>query len=279
VTAAGPAGPAGEERPVRGAVPGERPPLPDEATATNGPARTAAPSARNRTTAEVRRLIDLLVGRPLADADLDAAAAELARVGDRLEQAAGPGKRPRGQPDHTGHPQDFFATSPVIGYGNPLAAPVDVWAVRGESGQLELRGRAWFGYAYEGPPTCVHGGVVAEMFDELLGSANIVTGTAGMTGTLSIRYRQPTPLLTELAIEARQTRVEGRKIFTWGGLYHDGVLTAEAEGVFIEVRPQRMLDIVATNARGAGGEVIDPELQSFVERGAHILGVDGPPPS
>ena len=70
----------------------------------------------------------------------------------------------------------------MIGFANPVAPPVDVWAVTGEGGQREIRGRVTFGYQYEGPPTCVHGGVIAELFDELLGLANIIVGQAGMTG-------------------------------------------------------------------------------------------------
>jgi hypothetical protein len=261
VTAPGPAGPIGAEEPE-----------------DRGPARTAADSARNRLAAEVRRLTDLVVGRLVDDADLDRAAVDVAGVADRLDAAAEPGKRPRGQPDPDGHPQDFFATSPIIGYANPLAAPVDVWVVRGADGQAELRGRAWFGYAYEGPPTCVHGGIIAEVFDELLGSANIVTGRAGMTGTLTVKYRRPTPLLSELSLVARQTGVEGRKIFAWGGIYHDGELTAEAEGIFIDVQPQRFLDIMAANAKEAGGVVVDQGLQDLIDRGVEIRGLEGPPP-
>jgi len=227
----------------------------------------------------VRRLADLLVGRSIDDAALEAAVADLAAVADRLTAAAGPGRRHRTMPDHRGHPQDFFPTSPVVGYANPLAAPVAIWAVEGENGQPELRGRARFGYAYEGPPTCVHGGVIAETFDELLGAANIPTGRAGMTGTLTIRYRRPTPLQADLDLVARQTRIDGRKIFTWGGLYHQGDLTAEAEAVFIELAPQRFLDVVTANANAAGAadEVVDPKMKELVDRGARLLGVDGPP--
>lgn len=250
----------------------------DAGSTERGPAHTAAPSARNRLAAEVRRVTDLLVGRLIDDGELDQAAVEVAGVADRLAAAAGPGKRPRAQPDPAGHPQDFFGTSPIIGYANPLAAPVDVWAVRGADGRPELRGRAWFGYAYEGPPTCVHGGILAEVFDELLGSANILIGRAGMTGTLTVRYRRPTPLLSDLSLVARQTRIEGRKIFAWGGIYHDGELTAEAEGIFIDVQPRRFLDIMAANAKDAGGVVVDEELQDLIDRGVEIRGLDGPPP-
>ncbi len=244
----------------------------------HGSPLASAPSARNRLAAAVRRLTDLTVGRPLADGDLTAAAETVERVADQLAVAAGPGKAPRGQPDHRGHPQDFFPTSPVIGYANPLAPPVDVWAERVGDG-LELRGRAFFGYPYEGPPTCVHGGVIAALFDELLGSVTILTGQPGMTGTLTVRYRRPTPLLAPLDLEARLTSVEGRKIFVWGGVHHDGTLTAEAEGIFVAVNPTMMRGIVTANAREARGDVVDAQLQAFVDGGGEIRGAEGPPPA
>ena len=67
---------------------------------------------------------------------------------------------------------------------------------RATDGYREIRAEAWFDFAYEGPPTCVHGGVIAETFDEVLGAANMVAGNPGMTGTLTVRYRKPTPLRT-----------------------------------------------------------------------------------
>ena len=59
-------------------------------------------------------------------------------VADGLERAAGPGRRLRAQPDPVGDPQEFFPTSPVIGFANPVAPPVVVEAVDGE-----LRGTAY----------------------------------------------------------------------------------------------------------------------------------------
>ncbi len=86
------------------------------------------------------------------------------------------------------------------------------------------------------------------VFDELLGAANIVAGFPGMTGTLTIRYRKPTPLRTPLRLEARFVERQGRKIRTTGAIFHGDALTAEAEGIFIELVPQRFLKIVAENA-------------------------------
>jgi len=61
-----------------------------------------------------------------------------------------------------------------------------------------------------------------------------------MTCTLTIRYRKPTPLYTELRFEATIVRIEGRKIFTEGRVYAGELLTAEAEGLFISVDLTRM---------------------------------------
>lgn len=240
--------------------------------------RSSADSPQLRLADAVRRLTDVVVGRRVPAQDLDEVATEVARLADRLDGAAPPGKRSRGVPDHRDHPQDLFPTSPVVGFLNPVAPPVRVWDVAGRDGARELRGTARFGAAYEGPPSCVHGGVIAQLFDELLGLASVVTGQGGMTGTLTVRYRKPTPLLVDLDLEARLTSREGRKRFCWGGIFHQGELTAEAEGVFVAVGAERVMAMMKSNADQAGEQVVDTELEEYFERGGEFLGgVDGPP--
>ena len=70
-----------------------------------------------------------------------------------------------------------------------------------------------------------------------------------MTGTLTIKYRRPTPLLKELVFDARVDRVEGRKIFTRGTVSCEGVMTAEAEGLFISVGHERFMAMAAELAQ------------------------------
>jgi len=234
----------------------------------DGPAATAGDEPLNRLAAAVRRIGAVAVGQPLNDENITAAAEQMAALADRLEAAAQAEKRPRNQPYAEGHPQDMVSTSPVIGFANPVAPPVEVWAVEGEGGLREVRGRVTFGYLYEGPPTCVHGGVIASLFDELLGMSNILAGQGAMTGTLKIRYNRPTPLLAPLELAARHTGKEGRKMFAWGGIYYQGELTAEAEGIFIAVPPGRMLDIVSGNAHGTEAPLVDPDWRRVIERGS-----------
>jgi acyl-coenzyme A thioesterase PaaI-like protein len=118
--------------------------------------------------------------------------------------------------------------SGISGRSNPLAPPLRL-RMDGD----RTVGAAIYGDAYEGPPGCLHGGFVAAAFDDLLGCAQMASGTAGFTGTLTIRMRKPTPLHTRIDYEAGVTKVSGRRIVCWGRSTADDVLLAEAEGIFI----------------------------------------------
>ncbi len=62
-----------------------------------------------------------------------------------------------------------------------------------------------------------------------------------MTGTLTLRYRRPTPPLGDLHAEAKIDRVEGRKAFVVGHIAGPDGICVEAEGgVFIA--PQWIAD-------------------------------------
>ncbi|MBA3654069.1 MAG: PaaI family thioesterase [Actinobacteria bacterium] len=141
---------------------------------------------------------------------------------------------------NAGDPHAFFDHSPFAGRANPLAPPIEM-----EIKDQTVVGRVHYGAAYEGPPGSVHGGHIAAAFDEVLGMAQSLGGQPGMTGTLTIRYRKPTPLKTALRIEAGIDRIEGRKTFTTGAMYAGDLLTAEAEAVFIRVDMARIAELMA----------------------------------
>lgn len=131
-----------------------------------------------------------------------------------------------------------FDLSPVMGRANPLAAPLHL-TVAGD----EVSGTATFGAAYEGPPGCVHGGIVAAAFDELLGLVQMLGGNPGFTGRLTIHYRTPTPLHTELTLRGRIDRTAGRKTICTGTIHAGDRLCAEAEGLFVAVDPERFAEL------------------------------------
>jgi len=135
-------------------------------------------------------------------------------------------------------PHASFEHSPFIGRANPLAPPIRLQEIDGK-----VHGRVVFGSAYEGPPGCVHGGYVAGAFDEVLGATQSLSGRPGMTGTLTTKYRSPTPLHTELHFVGELVRVDGRKIFTEGKLFAGERLCAEAEGLFISIDVEKFSEL------------------------------------
>ena len=130
----------------------------------------------------------------------------------------------------------FVDYSPFFGVLNPLAPPIHVaWST--EPGSTEVLGSVTYPDAYEGPPGCVHGGFIAAGFDEVLGFTQAHANRPGMTASLKIDYRSPTPLHHELHYRGRIERVDGRKTFTTAELVvaDDGRVCAQATGLFIAV--------------------------------------------
>lgn len=195
---------------------------------------------------ELRRVGDalraLIGGVVATEAPTDA----LAALADDLEEVvAGWAHHPRrtsyaaaAEAGPGGDVHAFLDDSPMIGRANPLAPPLRLDLEPGDPPQIV--GTARFGPQYEGPPGHVHGGYLAAAFDEVLGFAQSLGGKPGMTGTLTIRYRSPTPLRVELALRGWVERVEGRKIFTRGTIHTGDRLCAEAEAIFVSIDFKKM---------------------------------------
>jgi acyl-coenzyme A thioesterase PaaI-like protein len=139
------------------------------------------------------------------------------------------------------------------GTANPLAPPLVTTMVEQADGNATIEARVTLGRLYEGPPNGVHGGYVAGMFDDVLGSTqSLIEGPTGLTGTLHVRYRNVTPLDTELTFRAWVHHASGRRIQSRATCHAGGVLTAEAEALFVRVD-------LADLARRAAERGVDPE--------------------
>lgn len=204
---------------------------------------------KRRLAAAMRQVIELLVTTDAPEDELRAATERVERFAQRLETLP----RQRVIRSHSDTPvlgtEDLFSDlSPLIGLANPIAPPITL-QVEGD----EVRGKVVFGTPYQGPPGYLHGGIVAALFDEALGHVQWLTGNPGMTATLKVRYRKPTPLYTELRIEARVERVVGRKILTEARLYAGDTLTADAEGLFISLAPGALQEITPRETKAKPG--------------------------
>jgi len=184
----------------------------------------------------VRRLVRITTNNTGDAAWTADAALRIASLADALEPALPAVPPPRyggGAPEE---PHDIFPYDVMLGIYNPLALPIEMeW-------QPPLAvGRARFDTPYEGPPGCVHGAVLAAAFDQVINIANIHSGTAGPTRTLSLEYKKPTPLGAPLLFEGWVESVDGRKITSRARVRHAGEVTVEAQGLFILVDRERVM--------------------------------------
>jgi Uncharacterized protein, possibly involved in aromatic compounds catabolism len=176
---------------------------------------------------QVRELMDAAALTDVDEDEITGVTAELVALTERLNAARrDTPRRPEIAPDgsyrHLGNA--------VAGACNPHALPLEVQPTP-EGG---VRADLAFRPLHEGPPGAVHGGVTAMILDQLLGSAAAMAGRLGMTATLTIRYRRPTPYGRPLVATAEVARTEGRKTWVEGRIATpDDTVLVEATGLFI----------------------------------------------
>ncbi|MDA2810716.1 PaaI family thioesterase [Nocardiopsis sp. RSe5-2] len=121
-------------------------------------------------------------------------------------------------------------TNGVSGPVNPLAPPIDL-----DKDGDGLRADFTLNGLYEGPPGLVHGGWLAAVLDQALGTAASAAGMPGLTANLDVNYRRPTPLNVPLEVRARVTGTERRKVFVSGEIRHGGEVTAEGTAIMVRL--------------------------------------------
>ncbi len=89
-------------------------------------------------------------------------------------------------------------------------------------------GRVCFGAGYEGAPGLVHGGLLATFADEVMGYVEHGANEVRLTAEMTIRYRRPTPIGTDLLCRARPGPLDGRR-FTM----HAAITAADDESTVL----------------------------------------------
>jgi acyl-coenzyme A thioesterase PaaI-like protein len=191
---------------------------------------------------ELRRLIETLQITDVPEADLGALLADLrvwhGRVADlprRTSWYLDDSLSPAEVFDVTaygGREVSHVHRSPILGRLNAASPPLEIEMVTDDE-RPRAEGSVTFTATHEGGPGIVHGGWIAAVMDEMLGMAQPLSGIAGFTGTITVRYRSPAPTYATLHLVARVDHVEGRKIFMSGTCHAGEVLVAEAEAVCI----------------------------------------------
>jgi len=193
--------------------------------------------------ADELRALALRLHEVHADADRRAAAYDHLRVAHELLSVGE--RRLRWYEEHTdaegrrARNRDLSAWS---GHLNVVAPPMRL-EVGERNGQPAMLGHVRLSRLREGPPGSGHGGVIAGLFDEVMGAAQrLGGGEGGMTGRLTVHYRKPTPLETDLLFRAwihdeRPTRLIIRaETVLAASLADDPEVTANADGFFVRRR-------------------------------------------
>jgi len=191
--------------------------------------------------AEIRALAELLHE---FEADPDSRASAFDNLRKAAKTLAGGQRRLRWyeQPAHsdTGKIRNRDL-SPFSGELNVMAPPMNLTTGENDRGEPVLIGRVNLGRLREGPPHTVHGGVVAGLFDEILGAGQrLAGGMGGVTGRLVVRYRRPTPLFDDLEFRAWVHDERSRRLVMRADCRVGAAVTAEAEAVFLRVDFARM---------------------------------------
>ena len=152
----------------------------------------------------LREITNHLLVRETDDGEIERACSELRTIELRLRDRAPTDLTPRiggAAPDgrvYVDHARDIGAFNPCF----------PEYAITVEANHAY--GTVTFPIAFEGPPGIVHGGFLAAFFDCVIQHHNCELGVAGKTASLSLRYRRPTPLLTELRFTVDHTVVDDR---------------------------------------------------------------------
>jgi hypothetical protein len=171
----------------------------------------------------LRRLTGLALSLEAEEGAVDELLAVLQGAEARLAALAPPEPLPRVGADVASDGRVYLDHSRDIGAFNPCFPEYSI-TVDGD----RATGRVSFPVAYEGPPGLVHGGFLAVFFDSVIQHHNCDVGVAGKTTSLALRYRRPTPLLTDLDFEVTRV-VDGERITSSGRLLAGDVVLCEAE--------------------------------------------------
>jgi len=102
-------------------------------------------------------------------------------------------------------------------------------------------GRVRFGSDCEGAPGLVHGGLLATFADEVMGFVPHGGNAVRLTAEMTIKFRRPTPLDTDLVCRARSGGLDGRRFTVTAVITtadDDATTLADVEATYVLVNPR-----------------------------------------
>lgn len=204
--------------------------------------RFGVTEARVRAAEGLRRLGHAFVGRDAPDELFDAVADAAESITQRLEEgpardrsamtAAVGGSSWFGDPPAHGDRLSHFPDCVVSGSANPMGVAM---VVRCE--HADAVADVVLGSAFEGAPGRAHGGVVAAVFDDVMGYQLSIMKVPAFTGRITVSYKAAAPIGIPLVFRARLERQEERKLHIEATAHRQDrqELIAEASATFITI--------------------------------------------
>ncbi|HEY4223944.1 MAG TPA: PaaI family thioesterase [Myxococcota bacterium] len=108
-------------------------------------------------------------------------------------------------------------------------------------GDNAMVGRAWFGPLCEGPPGHAHGGSIAAVLDDVMGSGAWLAGHRVVAAKIEVDFKRPVPLLSLCTFESMVERAEGKRVYTRATLtLPNGMVAAASTGLCIVVDIEKL---------------------------------------
>lgn len=193
---------------------------------------------------QVRSLIDATVHTGVEADTIEAVSATLADAVAELaaERHPGPYSGLLGGRHESDDPADYLPLSPTLGRFNPLAPPLRV-----EIRDRRVHGSVRLGRQHIGPPAAAHGGMTANLCDQMVAIATTAAGLRGLTRTMTVEYLKPTPLYVDLALESWVETIDERDATAVATISHDDLVVVRATA-----RSRLAVEVIERDARGVG---------------------------
>jgi hypothetical protein len=167
----------------------------------------------------LRRLTGLLLSLEHENPTVDAMLVQFAEWERELAIAAPPDPSPR-IGEGGGDKRVYLDHAFDVGAYNPSFPEYAFDHLDGE----KASGRVTFPLVYEGPPGLVNGGFLAVFFDCVTQQQSCAAARTGKTRSLTVTFRRPTPILTELRFDIERFEQDHRVTSTARLLLGDEVL-------------------------------------------------------
>jgi hypothetical protein len=169
----------------------------------------------------LRRLTGLLLSLEHDHPTVDAMLAQFAEWERQLAAAIPADLTPRIGPESTETQRVYLDHAFDVGAYNPCFPEYTFDHLDADTAS----GRVTFPLVFEGPPGLVNGGFLAVFFDCITQHQSCASGRTGRTRSLTVTFRRPTPILTELGFEVARSESDGRVTSTARLLLGDEVLS------------------------------------------------------